>query len=248
MKYNKIAYICVAAAFGLSVGPQVLTYADCDGKDAHCCKKSKCECKGPKHKWGKNFHKRSFRAVVKGGNCAVYALEALKFKPYDELSLWDKDYLNKNSKVADLLRKFIDGQHANSVKQLFLETNKKDEVIKVLEKAGFKSVECGKDDRHHHKNRHHECCRQCYIHDDGGAVKIITFKHDKGSKIIMKKLVLFSSDNVSWDNVAFILSDGGAPMPKSFNDGMRDLGDDDEDSNFGWREMIFQESVTKLED
>ena len=149
-----------------------------------------------------------------------------------------------------MLRKFIDNQHANSLKQLYLEINKKDEVIKILEKAGFKPVECGKDDHRGHKKRHHECCKQCYIHDDGGAVKIVAFKHDKDSKtkIIMKKLVLFSNDNLSWDNVAFVVSDGGAPMPKSFKDGMRDLGDDDEDAIFGWREMIFHESVTKLED
>ncbi|MDR1475067.1 MAG: hypothetical protein LBI30_00910 [Holosporales bacterium] len=243
MKCNKIIWFA-AALFLYSV--DALASHQCSRSEAvDCC--SRFEKSRSKH--CKDHRKRNFKSVVKGANCAVYAMEGLKFYPFHDLSVWDKKYISQHPEVEDLLKKFIDGQHAASLKKLVFKSNHIVEVISTLEKSGFKHIKID-DDGEHHEHGKHRGVRKFYVHSDGGAVKIVTFKRkkDSGTKTIMKKMVLFNSESVSWKNVAFIVSNGGAPIPKSFKEGVRRLDDDDPDAIFGWKEMIFQESATGLDD
>ncbi len=186
-------------------------------------------------------HRRSVKEIAFGVNAA---LEALTFEFTDKKSVWCQDYLEKNPKLKSLIIDFKNSKYASSIKNFNPSDNSVNKVKEELEKAGFCLV-------NHDKNE--KSSYLIYLNKDGGGIKLSFDKQTSSksqtvthiTKMVMLKL---GTQDFSWKEVAFLVSDAGVILPKSKNGGMRvfDEKNHHSDANFGWRELIIQESMIKI--
>lgn len=192
--------------------------------------------------------KPSIKAMAIG---VAKAEVAIKCDPFSSSSIWDQNYLSKETELADKIKKFLAGEYAKKAKELAFENNSKEEVMEKLIQNGFKKWEVeGRVDGllGKAKDREFQDAGEIYIHDDGSIIRIkdaSSKRHIRPQAYLVKAALKNQGGPATWQNEAFKISKEGFPVPKGHktNQGMLTHAPNSSgtDEDKGWIDLIMEE-------
>ncbi len=192
--------------------------------------------------------KPSIKAMAIG---VAKAEVAIKCDPFSPQSIWNQNYLSKETEIADKIKKFLSGEYARKAKELAFEDNTKEEVIEKLIKNGFKKCEVeGRMDGllGKAKDREFQDAGEIYIHEDGSIIRIkdaSSKRHIRPQAYLIKAALKNQAGPATWQNEAFKISKEGFPVPKGpkTNQGMLTHAPSSSgiDEDKGWIDLIMEE-------
>ena len=179
------------------------------------------------------------------------ALEALKQDPFSDKSIWDQGYLQRDTEVASVLKKYTQGEYAIKVKELNFSGMNKEQIVTKLKAEGFerKEPQNKSDDMlGRGKDREFQESGDIYVYKDGSMIRIkdeSKARHHRPQAYVVKAVLKNPEGPTTWGNEAFKVTKDGYPTPKGpqQSQGLKthapNSSGDDEDK--GWADLIMEE-------
>jgi len=179
------------------------------------------------------------------------ALIAIKNDPFSDDSIWDKEYLNRDQELAEIIKKFMTGDYAAKARKLNFDGMSKEQIIKKLLSENFvkKTPEEKVDELlGRAKDREVQDNGETYVATDGSLIRIkeaSKYRYNRPQAYIVKAALKNPTSPPTWQNEAFKITKDGYPVPKGpkQSQGLKihapNTSGQDEDK--GWVDLIMEE-------
>lgn len=186
------------------------------------------------------------------------AQEALKQDPFSNTSVWDQEFLKRDTEIANLIMKYQTNQYAEKSKTLVLAKLTKDDIVSKLLSEGFVKIDNQKKLDSGQKNIDSKSTDdnvpgEIYTHSDGSMVRLkeaSTSRKYRPQAYATKSALKDPNGSTSWDNEAFKVTNEGYAVPKSpyqkYGMKIHSPSSSGNDEDQGWIDLIMEEAHTDM--
>lgn len=182
------------------------------------------------------------------------AQEALKQDPFSDNSVWDQEFLKRDTEMANSIKKYQENQYAKKSKTLVLAKLTKDDIVSKLLSEGFVKIDGRKkldtsQNEIDAKSAEDKVPGEIYTHSDGSMVRLkdaYASRKYRPQAYVTKSALKDPNGSTSWDNEAFKVTNDGYAVPKSpyqkYGMKIHSPASSGNDEDQGWVDLIMEEA------